>query len=143
MGQELDPGQEDHPAYICGRLMAVYEALQYKAQGSVNVTVSDRYFALASTFPLLAFKRIEDLSKAHLRKLRRDNGAAAWALQKRISELTECLDKYGANYPKQLSLEDQGRFVVGYHHQKAADARAAGEAKAAKAENAEASIVAE
>ena len=132
MTEAIDPN-ETHPAYICGRLLAVYEGLQYQAQSDVNVTVGDRYYALASTFPQLAFPKLETLSKAHLKKLRRDKGAAATAISRRLDELTDILVPQGAKYPGQLSLEDQGRFAIGYHHQKADDARRIGEAKARKA----------
>ncbi|MDZ4042766.1 MAG: type I-C CRISPR-associated protein Cas8c/Csd1 [Eubacteriales bacterium] len=133
MGESLDPTLEA-PAYTCGRLLAVYEGLQYQAQGELNVSIADRYYSLASTYPQLAFPKIEALSKAHLKKLRRENAPAAYAIANRLAHLTEKLIPYGAKYPAQLNLEDQGRFVIGYHHQKAEDARKrkeAGERKAA------------
>lgn len=128
MNESLDPNQE-HPAYLCGRILAIYDALQYQAQGDVNVTIADRYYGLASTYPQLAFPKLETLSKAHLRKLRRDNGAAAYAISKQIDELTDRLVAHDAKYPAQLSLEDQGRFAIGYHHQKAENAKKAKEAQ--------------
>lgn len=132
MNQELDPAQ-DHPAYICGRLMALYEGLQQEAhKGRVNVNVTDRYFSMASTFPQAAFKRLADLSLAHLRKLRRDNQRAAFAISRRIDELVDRLSQHGARFPTQFNLEEQGRFVIGYHHQRAEDARRISQAKAAK-----------
>ena len=154
MSESLDPNV-DHPAYTCGRLLAVYEGLQYQAhkrrdkpedqqddkskderKTGLNVTVADRYFAMASMSPQLAFPRIEHLSKAHSRKLRRDDPGAERAISRRIHELTEKLVPHGAKYPAQLSLEDQGRFVIGYHHQKAEDQRSIQEAKERKAERA-------
>lgn len=132
MNESLDPNQE-HPAYLCGCILAIYEALQYHAhQGEVNVTVADRYYGLASTYPQLAFPKLETLSKAHLKKLRRDNGPAGYAISKQIDELTDRLVAHGAKYPAQLNLEDQGRFAIGYHHQKAENARKAKEAKELK-----------
>ncbi len=131
MSESLDPNQE-HPAYLCGRILAIYDALQYQAQGDVNVTVADRYYGLASTYPQLAFPKLETLSKAHLKKLRRDNGPAGYAIAKQIDELTDRLVAHGAKYPAQLNLEDQGRFAIGYHHQKAESARKAKEAKELK-----------
>jgi CRISPR-associated protein Csd1 len=132
MAERLDTNQND-AAYLCGRLLAVYEALQYQALGEVNVTVADRYYAMASARPLLAFKRLEDLSRAHLKRLRRDKRGAAVALQQRVTEMIERIGQnaYG-NFPASLSLEEQGRFVIGYHCQKAEDIRRAKEAKAAK-----------
>lgn len=131
MNESLDPNQE-HPAYLCGRILAIYDALQYQAQGQVNVTIADRYYGLASSYPQLAFPKLETLSKAHLRKLRRDNAAAGYAISKQIDELTDRLVVHGTTYPAQLSLEDQGRFAIGYHHQKAENARKARDAKELK-----------
>ncbi len=123
MAESLDPNQE-HPAYICGRIFAIYESLQYQAQGKLNVNITDHYYGLASTYPQLAFPKLEILSKNHLKKLKRENGAAAYAVAGRIDELTEKMVINGAKYPEQLNIEDQGRFAIGYHHQRAEDARA-------------------
>ena len=61
------------PAYVCGRLMAEFESLQRaSSESEVNSSVLDRYFALASTYPSVAFPKIESLAQKHLRKLRRD-----------------------------------------------------------------------
>src|SRR5262249_30768288 len=119
MTAELDAGQE-HPAYLCGRLLAVYESLQYSAQGDVNQTVADRYYSLASTYPALAFPKLEPLSQKHLRKLRRDNPGASTNIQKEIDRLhLELEQKSGFRFPEGLDLKDQGRFALGYHHQRA------------------------
>lgn len=130
MNECLDSGC-NHPAYICGRLLAVYDKLQCQAQGDVNVTVVDRYYALASTYPQLAFPKLEALSKVHLKKARRDKPGAAVNIQR---ELDELFCELPGGFPGQLSLEDQGRFAIGYHHQRAEDARRMAEAKARKAE---------
>jgi CRISPR-associated protein Csd1 len=143
MAERLDENEKD-AAYLCGRLLAVYEAVQYQAVGDVNVNVGDRYFAIASTRPLLAFMRMKDLSRAHLQRLRKDKGGAYTVLQGRINDYIESIGKSCAgNFPTALSLEEQGRFVIGYHHQKAEDARAIEAAKQAKAEKPDAASMAE
>jgi CRISPR-associated protein Csd1 len=129
MEERLQPDLS-HPAYVCGRLLATYDSLQYAAQGEVNVTVADRYYAMASTFPRLAFPKLETLSRAHLKKLRRDNPGAAVRIEKEVRDLMARL----TSFPGQLSLEDQGRFVIGFHHQKADNAQRIAEAKARKNE---------
>lgn len=136
MTEGLDSEQR-HPAYICGRLLAEYEGLQFQAsraagEAKVNLSVADRYYSLASTNPAIAFPKIEELGNKHLRKLRRDKRAAAIAIEQRIQELHGILGQ-ASNYrfPAMLSLEDQGRFALGYHHQRAesaAQARARKEA---------------
>jgi len=123
MTEALDPGQTN-PAYLCGRLFAEYEGLQaaaFRAAGEseVNVSVADRYYGLASTFPAVAFPKMEVLGKKHLRKLQRENRGAAIAIDQRIQDLHVLLER-AADYkfPTMLNLEDQGRFALGYHHQR-------------------------
>jgi CRISPR-associated protein Csd1 len=117
MTEELDY-EQNHPAYLCGRLLAEFENLQEAAAGEskINVTVGDRYFSLASTSPGIAFPKIEDLARSHFRKLRRDNPGAKFAIERRVIDLHE---KLGAQFPPRLDLDGQGRFALGYYHQKA------------------------
>lgn len=119
MTQTLDSGQTN-PAYLCGRLLAIYDALQYQAQGELNRTVADSYYSLASINPMAAFPRVDDLGQKHLRKLRRDKPGAMVAIQREIQEVHQLLaDQCGARFPGPLNLEDQGRFAIGFHHQRA------------------------
>jgi len=136
MSEGLDEGCKI-PAYVCGRLMAVYENLQWTADDAeqkkrrnktdddgpkkeINLTITDRYFGLASTFPKVAFPRILDLSKAHRRKLKRDSAGASNRIEALIEHLYSYLGASEAGpFPAQLSLEGQGLFALGYYHQKA------------------------
>jgi CRISPR-associated protein Csd1 len=119
MPEALDP-REEHPAYLCGRLLAVYESIQF-AISKVNQTVADRYYSLASTYPALAFPKVADLGQKHLRKLRRDNHGAMVALERQIEEILGQIEKAaGCRFPAGLDLDGQGRFVLGFHHQRAA-----------------------
>jgi CRISPR-associated protein Csd1 len=119
LSESLDPGL-DHEAYLCGRLLAIYDSLQWAAhEEQVGVSVADRYFSLASTCPAVAFPKIVDLGQKHLRKLRRDNRAAAVAIERQIHSLLARLAARDARFPARLGLEDQGRFAIGFHHQRA------------------------
>lgn len=120
MSEGLDPSCTI-PAYVCGRLMAEFESLQRSSSESdVNSSVLDRYFALASTYPAVAFPKIENLGQKHLRKLRRDNPPAAYAIDTRLQELHALLQPSASGaYPGKLGLEGQGLFALGYYHQKA------------------------
>lgn len=118
MSEELDPTL-NHSAYLCGRLLAIYDGLQWLAQGDVNSSVCDRYYSLASTYPALAFPKLCDLGLKHLKKVRRERPGAAINIEREIQELHTRLAAAGAKFPPPLSLEDQGRFAIGYHHQKA------------------------
>jgi CRISPR-associated protein Csd1 len=120
MSEGLDPSCV-LPAYVCGRLMAEFENLQRaSSESEVNSSVLDRYFALASTYPAVAFPKIESLAQKHLRKLRRDKAKAAYAIDARLQELHGLLQPSAAGaYPAKLGLSEQGLFALGYYHQKA------------------------
>lgn len=134
MPESLD-SSEQHPAYLCGRLLAVYESVQYSSSGEtkVNQTVADRYYSLASTYPAQAFPRLVDLGQKHLRKLRRDKRGAMLRLEQQIREILSQIEQTaGYRFPASLDLDGQGRFVLGYHHQRAADVAAAKRTKESK-----------
>ena len=108
---------EPHPAYRLGRLFAVYERVQRTALGTVNATIRDRYFGAASStpatvFPLLVRKCAHHLATLHRAERRR--GLAHWYER----EIDAILDGLGTAFPRSLRLEDQGRFALGYHHQR-------------------------
>ena len=50
---------------------------------------------------------------SHIKKLERDKGWAKAYYEKQLTELTGKLEEY----PKRLSLEEQGKFILGYYHQ--------------------------
>ena len=112
MNETLDSGQTKS-AYLCGRLLAIYDALQYQAQGDLNMTVADRYYSLASTNPTAAFPRVDDLGQKHLRKLRRDKPGLAVNISKAIGELMSLLGSEGG-FPRFLTIGQQAEFVLGY-----------------------------
>lgn len=135
MPESLDAGQL-HPAYLSGRLLAVYESLQYAVNRSeVGQTVTDRYYTLASTNPALAFPKLEDLGQKHLRKLRRENPGARVRIEQEIGRLhLEIEQASGFRFPAALDLEGQGRFALGYHHQRAHQMAQAQKRKASQIE---------
>lgn len=133
MNESLDPGQ-DHAAYLCGRLLAMYDGLQYAASGDVGVTVADRYYSLAATHPQIAFPKIVELGLRHMRKLRRDNRGAAIAIERDIQDVLKRIEADTAKFPTSLSLEGQGRFALGFHHQRGDSMARAREKKQQKQE---------
>ena len=103
---------ESNAGYICGRLFALLEKLQTdSAGGELNSTIKDRYFSSSSTTPALVFPRLFRLSQHHLAKL--ETGQKIF-YDRQIGEVLGQLDQF----PRQLALEDQGRFVIGYFHQR-------------------------
>lgn len=130
--EQLDP-DERHPAYVYGRLLAVFEQIQYAAMGDVNANVVDKFYGTMSSAPGMVVGRLQDNARNHLRKLRGDKPGSAVNLEKRLMEVLGLL---GASPPpSRQSLQDQGRFALGYYHEKAKRFEEAAERKAAKAES--------
>ncbi len=104
-----------NPAYRLGRLFATLEAAQYRALGQVNATIRDRYFGAASATPASVFPILLRGSQNHLANLRKEGKDRG--IERDIEEIVGGLPP---DLPRSLRLEDQGRFAVGYYHQRAA-----------------------
>lgn len=115
MGAHLDENHP-HPAYHCGRLMAMYAALQYKALGDVGAGVVQRYFASAITTPALVLGRLARGAQFHLDKLERP--LARWH-EGRIADVWGKIQS--GRVPTTLKLEEQSLFALGYYQQIAQD----------------------
>jgi len=98
--------------YTLGRLFAVYEETQERANPGINATIKDKYFNSAAATPATVFPILNNLSQKHLRKL--DVGSRT-VLDRKISEILGIL---GESYPTRLSLPEQGSFYLGYYHQR-------------------------
>ncbi len=106
----LDPANT-HPAYRLGRLFAVLEKIQEEASPGLNATIRDRYYGAASSTPVSVFTTLLRLKNHHLGKLSRGR---AVQMEKLIGDIMENL----SDFPRQLALPDQGRFALGYYHQR-------------------------
>ena len=111
----LDPTSLN-PAYRLGRLFSVLERLQAAALGQRNATIRDRFYASASATPALVFPSLLRNARNHSKTIRSRIGAglSEW-FEDRIAEIASGLE--GA-FPKTLPLEEQGRFALGYYHQR-------------------------
>ncbi len=145
MAIESKLADTDDVAYNCGRLLAVFDALQWRAHDGKleGPGVVERYFGTASASPNSAFNILWRLHVHHLKKLSRqgDKGAAAaYAVESRITEIsarfgqTEAMrqKRQPPSFPRVLDLQGQGRFALGFYQQKAADADAIANAIANK-----------
>lgn len=104
--------QSTYLPYRLGRLFAVLETVQQKANPNINTTIKDRYFNSGCATPALVFPTLLRLAQSHLSKI---GGGAAVYYDKMITEL---LGDVTQSYPPRLSLQDQGIFQIGYYHQK-------------------------
>jgi CRISPR-associated protein Csd1 len=122
---QLDPDNRD-AAYLCGRLLAVLEALQRVAIPGTKATITDRYFGTASSAPASVFGRLLRGSQAHLGKLRKDAPGTYDAIQQKLEAILSGMQQ---TFPRLLTQEQQGMFSLGYYHQRAADRAAARQAR--------------
>lgn len=108
----LDPTNAN-PAYRLGRLFATLEKIQEEASPGLNATIRDRYFGAASSTPISVFTTLLRLKNHHLGKL---SPGRATQMEKLTGEILSEL----SDFPKHLPLPDQGRFALGYYHQRQA-----------------------
>jgi len=129
--EALDPNQTN-PAYLCGRLLSVFEDIQRTALGDVNANVVDKFYGTFSSAPATVFARLFANAQNHLRKIREDKEKRKWfrALDARLTKIARLLEKPPSGV---LSLVDQGYFALGYYHQKARKFEQNAENKARKA----------
>lgn len=110
--------ESKHVAYTLGREFAVLEAIQEDANPGLNATIKDRYFNAACATPAAIFPILFKLKNSHARKLN-SKGIEIY-YEKLLGELQDKLtvtDDSVSSYPKRLSLEEQGMFILGYYHQ--------------------------
>ena len=100
-----------NPAYRLGRLFAVLEKIQEEASPGLNATIRDRYYGAASSTPVAVFTTLLRLKNSHLKKL---SIGRAMGFEKLIGEILGVV----VDFPKHLPLPDQGRFALGYYHQR-------------------------
>ncbi|MDY0391495.1 type I-C CRISPR-associated protein Cas8c/Csd1 [Desulfobulbus oligotrophicus] len=100
--------------YRLGRLFATLEKIQEEASPGINATIRDRFYGGASGSPVTAFPHLMKLKNHHLAKI--ENRGRVVNLEKIIGEIMSGI----VDFPTHLSLQDQGRFAVGYYHQRRA-----------------------
>jgi CRISPR-associated protein Csd1 len=107
---------DPNPGYRLGRLFAVLEAAQLAALGNLNATIRDRYYGAAAATPTAVFPLLMKNYKNHLKNVRTKKGErlANW-YEKRVGEI---VDGLAGVFPRSLALEDQGRFAIGYYHER-------------------------
>ena len=103
-----------NPGYLLGRLLAITERMQQLAMGDINASVVDRFFSGASAAPKAVFPRLMKNLRHHARKAMDDDKSRStvhW-LEGQVDEIMSQMD----GFPSHLDLENQGLFIVGYHH---------------------------
>lgn len=94
--------------YQLGRLFAVLEKAQKDVNPNLNSTIKDRYFTSVSATPASVFPVLLKLSLHHTAK-----GNSTTYYEKLKGEILQKV----SGFPKHLSLDEQGEFILGYYHQ--------------------------
>lgn len=103
--------ETDNVPYNLGRLFAVLEFVQRKANPGINATIKDKYFGSASSIPATTFPYLINLSQKHLRKI---EGGLKVYYEKMIGEI---MDKIDNGFPRTMNMPERGAFQLGYYHQ--------------------------
>lgn len=112
----LNPN-EPNPGYRLGRLFAVMEAAQAQAISGVNASIRDRFYGSASATPAHVFPLLLRGVQDHLSKIRKTKPGLAVKYEKAMAEVADGL---ASAFPATLDMENQGRFAIGYYHQRSA-----------------------
>jgi len=102
-----------NPGYRIGRLFSALEKIQEEASPGLNATIRDRFYGAASSTPVTVFANLMKLKNHHLAKL--EEGRKRY-FEKLIGQIMSDIN----DFPAHLSLADQGRFAIGYYHQRQA-----------------------
>lgn len=114
MGLDKD---STNKAYRLGRLFAALEYAQERAIEGVKATIRSRFLASASAAPASVFPTLLRLSQHHIVKLTNAaNSGTATFHDKQIQDILEGIPDH---FPRSLKLAEQGRFYLGYYHQRA------------------------
>lgn len=100
--------------YRLGRLFATLEKIQQEANPGINATIRDKFYGAASGTPVAVFGNLMRLKNHHLSKL--ENPGRRIFFERLIGAIIAGVDA-APGFPPHLSLEDQGRFAIGYYHQ--------------------------
>lgn len=126
---------ETTQGYLCGRLLAMLDKIHsvaHQQSGGTNNSPANRVYSVASKTPALIFPRLCNLARHHLNKMggglaynlefgipqdkRKDGVDEDWeGLAGICSRLKETSNQ---GFPRILSLEDQGRFAIGFYYER-------------------------
>lgn len=104
--------ENTNQGYLCGRLFAVLDKIQEEANNQHSIR--ERYMNAASSTPAAVFSTILNLSNHHAENLKNEGRKVFF--EKLKQEIICKIDADG--FKSQLDLQDQGRFFIGYYHQR-------------------------
>jgi len=98
--------------YQLGRLFAALEKIQEEANPGLNATIRERYYSSACGSPVTVFPTLMRLKNHHLAKM--ENKGRVVNLERLIGEIVGRFN----DFPAHFNLHEQGRFAIGYYHQR-------------------------
>jgi CRISPR-associated protein Csd1 len=110
-------------AYLLGRLFFVLEEAQWAAHSTktnpgANSTIRDRFYGAASATPVTVFPQLLRLYPHHISKAAKSGRKGiAVSLEKLVDTITSKLPATNP-FPSYMAISEQGRFAVGYYHQR-------------------------
>lgn len=110
-------------AYLLGRLFFVLEEAQWAAHSTktnpgTNTTIRDRFYGAASATPIMVFPQLLRLYPHHISKAAKSGRKGiAVCIEKLVDDITSKLPATNP-FPSYMAVSDQGRFAVGYYHQR-------------------------
>ena len=111
ISQMLDK-ENTNQGYLCGRLFAVLDKIQEEANNQHSIR--ERFMNAASSTPAAVFSTVLNLSNHHAENLKNEGRKVYFDRLKQ--EIISKIDADG--FKAQLDLQDQGRFFIGYYHQR-------------------------
>lgn len=110
-------------AYLLGRLFFVLEEAQWAAHSTktnpgTNSTIRDRFYGAASATPITVFPQLLRLYPHHISKAAKSGRKGiAVRLERLVDGITSKLPATNP-FPSYMAVSEQGRFAVGYYHQR-------------------------
>jgi CRISPR-associated protein Csd1 len=98
--------------YQLGRLFATLEKIQEEANPGLNATIREKFYGAACASPVTVFSNLLRLKNHHLAKI--DSKGRVVNFEKLLAEIIGRFD----DFPAHLDLHEQGRFAIGYYHQR-------------------------
>jgi CRISPR-associated protein Csd1 len=107
----LDTSQPSH-GYQLGRLFATLEKVQEEANPGLNATIRERFYGAACATPVTVFANLLRLKNHHIAKMEQKGRVIYF--EKLLAEIMSNFN----DFPAHLDLHEQGRFAIGYYHQR-------------------------
>ena len=92
--------------------LAALERVQDRANPRIQSGIRERYYGGASATPTAIFPTLMKLKNHHLAKI--ENHGAVVSFERLLGSILDGVE----DFPTVLSLPDQGRFALGYYHQR-------------------------